>query len=233
MRIPQRFLGDVLASAPAPKTAPQYSHCQQWLSVLWAVASAWLFQCGPRPLKQATGVNTVPRGFVEWELCIDSKRCCQQRRAFCPDTWPHYFRVMWQEPSWRLFWGPAVFHMTSHTSHSLALISRRPFFFVRVSHANFQTLLPRSRLDDIRSHVGLTGKEQLWLFQVRLCHRDRANVNSWVTGLMAMAGSGVLIVAPRLWARVTEDHHHYSKGDLEMSSSERWWRSFVKSLRGT
>lgn len=93
--------------------------------------------------------NTVPRGVEERELCIDLKRCCQQRRAFCPNTWPHYFRVMWREPSWRLFWGPAVFHMTSHTSHSSALISRQPFLFVRVSHANFQTSLPHPRLDDI------------------------------------------------------------------------------------
>lgn len=180
--------------------------------------------------------NTVPRGAEERELCIDSKRCYQQRPAFCPDTWPHYFRVMWREPSWRLFWGPAVFHMTSHTHITfLSLNIKAAIFLCRC--------LPR-KLSDIasslapwwhQSHVGLTGKEQLWLFKVSLCHRGRANVNSWVMGLMAMVGSVVLIVVSCMWARVTEDHHHHhhhqSEGYLGMSTSKRWWRSFVKSLR--
>lgn len=125
-------------------------------------------------------------------------------------------------------------------SHDLTHIT---FLSTNIKAAIFPCLgLPR-KLSDItsslepwwhQSHVGLNGKEQLRLFKVRLCHRDRANVNSWVTGLIAMVGSVVLIVGPRLWARVTEDHHHhYCEGYVEMSSSERWWRSFVKVFEGT
>lgn len=85
------------------------------------------FPVWTEPFKLSNRGQLGSQEAAERELCIDWRGCCQQRRAFCPDTWPVHFRVVSREPTWRLARVPAVFHMTSNTSHSSALISQRPF----------------------------------------------------------------------------------------------------------
>lgn len=81
------------SSQLTPLAAPWYSPCQQWLSMLWSVTSASLFLCGWSPLKHAAR-EYGSQEVEEWELCIDWKGCCQQRQAFCSDTWPDHFQVI-------------------------------------------------------------------------------------------------------------------------------------------
>lgn len=153
------------------KTAPWYSPCQQWLSMLRAVESAWLFLCGPSPLKQATGGIRFPGGWgarvvYRFENAavnrdeplalthdpITSGSCGESlpegysegRRCF---TWPQTHRIPQHQ-----YQG---LHFSLSGSPTQTFGHHFPTCALMMSH-----------------HAGRTGKEQLWLFKVWMCHRD-------------------------------------------------------------
>lgn len=187
--------------------SPWYPRVQQWLSMLWSVTSTCLFLCGQKTLNWADG-EYGSQEVEEWELCIDWRGCCQQRRAFCPDSWPDYFRVTSWSPSRRLLRVPAVFHMTSNTSHSSALISRSsltPTHTSRRHHLPTQsTYVTSGHVSPQRRRVSIAA---VWCVNIRPELGLLSTAESW--GLMeTKASAGVLNAARFLGPRVTEDHHH-------------------------